>query len=1826
MSVVFAVFGGRARAFVLGVVLAISFALVAGAGIARAAAPVANDVFAGTNDVSPVAVHFDASDDDLDPIEYSIVDQPAGGSLGAIDQGAGTVVYTAAADFAGIDTFTYRATAAGEDSGVAVATVTVRPDTSVGGASGLTSDNTPTFTFGSPQSGTIFECRIDGGSWSACASPLTADELADGSHTFDVRARAGAGGPFDASPASATVIVDTTAPTPVLQRASAQDDPTNDAAIAFELAADEDLDPATVTTDDFEVTNGSLDAVSGSGSTISIDVTAAGEGAVEIAPSAEYSVADLVGNETDDAGDGDRSVVYDVTAPEFTLEQAADQADPAKDAPVQFTFAANEALEFGSIDASDFDVVNGSVDSIVADGSDAVTISIAPATEDVVSIEPSSTFEASDAAGNTNDQVQPGEDRSVAYDATAPTVTLEQASGQADPAVDPEIEFTLSADEDLDPDTVTADDFVLTNATLDSVSGSGDAYTVAVTADGEGLVEIDASPEFEVADPAGNATASAGGSDRDVTYDRSPEVTLGQAEGQADPTNVAAIEFALSANEDLDSNTVDASDFDVANGTIDSVTGSGAEYVIAVTATAEDAVTISESGTFSVSDLTGNPVTAAGGDDRSVTYDVTPPVAEIQTSPADPSLDPTPTFVFDSNEAGSTFECQLWKDGDAAPGFTACESPLTSDLLEAGHEYHFEVRAIDPATNVGAPDSYSWQIDPNGISAGAETDPYFTRGGEPVMISVIANDTEAGDLAFTQVPGGDGTVGSFTVDGDKGSALFTANDGFAGFGAVTIRVENTTTGASTDVQVNVVVRPQTRLLTGPGVGLTPGLTNTPFPTFTFDAVSGPSDGVVPGVAFSCKLDGLNLPDASCAGGTFTPNTPLTDGDHTFEVRAKKPGSNIDEVAQVASFTIDTVLPGDPELDGPEGLTKVNDLTYTFTIPEGTAECRLDDGSDLPYAPCSSPVELTDVPDGSYTFQVRTVDEAGNRSAAVGKEITVDTVVNPAFDQVPVDGNRDGRPVIEVSTDEDPGVDYSYRLYLAGTPAEELPEFESTDPTFTLPLLDKVARYVLEVKAVDQAGNEKTISAEWDQENTAPVAPAPSYTFEAGTTQEIDLGSTDADDDQLTYTAGDVHGGTLGPIGDDGKAEFVVDDDAVGSYGFEFEVTDGREGGTVDSTVDITVLPTTVFTDGPGATTKNVRPTWTFESPAESVVNFECRLDAVGDDGAWFACDEGEYTPTSDLAPGDHTFEVRAVAGALVDPTPALSEFTVDLDAPEVDIDTQPDLLSNESAPAFTFSSVDPTATFECAIDEGDWVACESGQPLAELSDGQHKFEVRAVDPAGNVGPAKDYTWEVDATNPVIEFTEGPGADDWTNARRPVWEFEESDLNLDPAATTCQVDAQPVENDCLSPWQPATNLTDGQHTVVFTASDNAGNTETVSWTFRVTTITPTVVINDGPANPSGPTAEFEFSSSTDLGANGGFECRVSLNGGSYSAWEACDANLTLENLTSGNRTLQVRAVDSGGNRSVGAAVASWSWTTIGGTPDTAITGQTLNGGNAAFAFNSPGNAVATFECRIDGGNWSACTSPKSFSGLAAGEHTFEVRAVNQVGSKDGSPAEHVWNVTAATPPETTIDRRPSATTTATSAAFEFSSSEAVSTFECRIDGGAWEACASPKEYTGLSVGDHAFEVRAKSGALVDGSPAKAEWKVIAQNVDPGDPQICNPIAAKVSRSKNVKLGKGLKVRVRLSHRQAIAGQAVTVKLLVNGKAPKGKLKRKLKKALKGVDLVSQGAVVAQLKANKWTAKFEAGDDTPKNLRVLLKRKKGKALRTTAAFTLRACDGQ
>jgi hypothetical protein len=83
----------------------------------------------------------------------------------------------------------------------------------------------------------------------------------------------------------------------------------------------------------------------------------------------------------------------------------------------------------------------------------------------------------------------------------------------------------------------------------------------------------------------------------------------------------------------------------------------------------------------------------------------------------------------------------------------------------------------------------------------------------------------------------------------------------------------------------------------------------------------------------------------------------------------------------------------------------------------------------------------------------------------------------------------------------------------------------------------------------------------------------------------------------------------------------------------------------------------------------------------------------------------------------------------------------------------------------------------------------------------------------------------------------------------------------------------------------------------------------------------------------------------------------------------------------------------------------------------------------------------------------------------------------------------------TPPETTIDSHPRALTRAREATFEFSSSEAGSTFLCSYDGLAYAPCTSPFTTPRLKPGKHRFDVLATDAAgNRDQTAATFFWKI------------------------------------------------------------------------------------------------------------------------------------
>jgi hypothetical protein len=460
-------------------------------------------------------------------------------------------------------------------------------------------------------------------------------------------------------------------------------------------------------------------------------------------------------------------------------------------------------------------------------------------------------------------------------------------------------------------------------------------------------------------------------------------------------------------------------------------------------------------------------------------------------------------------------------------------------------------------------------------------------------------------------------------------------------------------------------------------------------------------------------------------------------------------------------------------------------------------------------------------------------------------------------------------------------------------------------------------------------------------------------------------------------------------------------------------------------------------------------------------------------------------------------------------TLAVSATVVNCDStpPDTTISSGPAAFDSSSSTTFVFTGTDDTTSpgdlsFECSLDGGPFSSCSSPLTSPGLGEGAHSFDVRAADQAGNTDPIPaHHAWTVDTTAPDTTITSGPSSPNGSTSA--TFEFTGSD-NITSAgdlAFQCSLDGGSFAG-CTSPMS-VNGLGAGSHSFDVRAVDQAGNPDPspASAAWMVDVSPPKASITDGPDNLTSDTsASFSFAGSDDNTSAGDLAFECSLDGASF---DPCSSPQDYASLAEGVHTFEVRATDEAGN--VGDP-ASFSWTVDLTAPDTDISDAPsgyVNGGSGSVSFDGTDNVTApgdlSFECSLDGGAFASCDSPVALSGLGDGPHTFDVRATDEAGNTDASPASASWIVDT-TPPDTAVDSGPDDPTASTSASLGFSGSDNLSaegdlSFECSLDGAAFAPCDSPVDYAGLAEGSHTFDVRATDQAgNVDPSQASFSWTV------------------------------------------------------------------------------------------------------------------------------------
>ncbi len=351
---------------------------------------------------------------------------------------------------------------------------------------------------------------------------------------------------------------------------------------------------------------------------------------------------------TDDSGNGNPGTLYDgargvfgngqpaqwvtseafnVTGPSVTINQSGTQADPTSSSPINFSVVFSEPVaDFTGEDVS-LSGSAGATTAVVTGGGTTYSVAVSGMTNGGSVTASINAGMAHNSSGEPNEP-SASSDNTVTFQTSAagPTVTIDQAFGQADPTSSTPINFSVVFSEAVTD--FTSEDVSLSGtaeATTAVVTGSGTTYSVAVSDITRSGTVIATIPPG-VAHNAGNQPNSPSTTgDNTVTYedDTNPTVTINQAPGQIDPSPFSPVHFQVIFSEAVD----DFGTWDVslsgstAPGSLSvALNGSGTTYDVAVTGMTGSGIVSASIDAGAAHDATGNASDASTSSDHSVFY------------------------------------------------------------------------------------------------------------------------------------------------------------------------------------------------------------------------------------------------------------------------------------------------------------------------------------------------------------------------------------------------------------------------------------------------------------------------------------------------------------------------------------------------------------------------------------------------------------------------------------------------------------------------------------------------------------------------------------------------------------------------------------------------------------------------------------------------------------------------------------------------------------------------------------------------------------------------------------------------------------------------------------------------------------------------------------------------------------------------------------------------------------------------------------------------------------------------------------------------------
>ena len=297
-----------------------------------------------------------------------------------------------------------------------------------------------------------------------------------------------------------------------------------------------------------------------------------------------------------------------------------------------------------------------------------------------------------------------------------------------------------------------------------------------------------------------------------------------------------------------------------------------------------------------------------------------------------------------------------------------------------------------------------------------------------------------------------------------------------------------------------------------------------------------------------------------------------------------------------------------------------------------------------------------------------------------------------------------------------------------------------------------------------------------------------------------------------------------------------------------------------------------------------------------------------------------------------------------------------------------------------------------------------------LTYGINTIEILATDLAGNNSSLKR-TVTYDDRSPALSIT-APGQDIKTNQSSMIIRGTVSDMTA--ATVTVEQDQETFTPAVTrgSFEQPIVFTVEKTYQIYVTAADELGNETTVQRNIIYDATPPSFTL-DMVASPTNLNSQI-LAGTVEATASVSVVCPTAsvgqVNYPTQTTWTA-----SLTDMAEGNNLITITASDEAGNVSgqIGETIVV---DTV--TPDTTITRAPDNPStstSASFSFTST-DVSSAYQCRLDYGGYQPCTSPKSYTNLSVGIHTFSVVATDAAGNMDLVPASYTWSITQAQLPD------------------------------------------------------------------------------------------------------------------------------------------------------------------------------------------------------------------